>query len=151
MSTFLKKRIDPLLPSISETKKCSQNGNVFFSAPMKLEDTILMMFISFPETSHCLGGIPPSGNTNHQSVKVGGDRLKHLQYLQAAPAHEGSLAAAQTLPSKRRPLSLSRSSSQQATTAPCSQSWCPTDQAWPLNKLRASERRPASRAAAALL
>lgn len=51
----------------------------------------------------------PSGNTRHQSVKVGGDRLKHLQYLQAAPAHEGSLAAAQTLPSLRCPLSLNSS------------------------------------------
>lgn len=76
----------------------------------------------------------PSGNTRHQSVKVGGDRLKHLQYLQAAPAHEGSLAAAQTLPSLRCPLSLT-ALFQQSTTAPCNQSWYSTDQAWPLDKL----------------
>lgn len=58
---------------------------------------------SFLRLSKCLGGTPPSGNTSYQSVSVGGDRLKHLHCLQAALAHEGSLAAAHTLPSSHCP------------------------------------------------
>lgn len=93
------------------------------------------------------GGIPPSGDTSTQSVKVGGDRLKHLcTCRQLLLAEEGAWLL--LLPCLTCVLRTPRS--QHPRTASREQNWHPPHPRWPRSSMSSQDHLAATSGPAVL-